>query len=37
MTSFESSRKVITARGLSKLYSEGAMQLRALADVDLDI
>jgi putative ABC transport system ATP-binding protein len=37
MTSLDSSRKVITARGLTKLYSEGAMQLRALTDVDLDI
>src|SRR5271170_6412310 len=37
MTSLAARGKVITARGLSKLYSEGATQLRALADVDLDI
>ncbi len=36
-TSFPSSRNVIRARGISKLYREGTTELRALSDVDLDI
>jgi putative ABC transport system ATP-binding protein len=36
-TPLPSSRTVIHARGLSKLYREGASELRALSDVDLDI
>lgn len=37
MTSLPSSRAFIRARGLSKHYREGATELRALSDVDLDI
>jgi putative ABC transport system ATP-binding protein len=36
-TPLPSSRTVIRARGLSKLYREGATELRALSDVELDI
>jgi putative ABC transport system ATP-binding protein len=36
-TPLPSSKNVIRARGLSKLYREGATELRALSDVDLDI
>src|SRR5208282_6084188 len=36
-TPLPSSKTVIRARGLSKLYREGATELRALSDVNLDI
>lgn len=36
-TSFPSQQSMIRARGLSKLYREGANVLHALSDVDLDI
>jgi putative ABC transport system ATP-binding protein len=37
VSSLPNSRKVITARQLSKIYGEGATELRALTRVDLDI
>jgi putative ABC transport system ATP-binding protein len=37
VTALLDSRKVITARELSKVYGEGATELRALSRVDLDI